>query len=189
MHRNQYVAVAIAAANLLLILLFPPVDQYSIAASKLPIFAGFHFILAMPSNSQINTSVLWLAITVILINAGIAWLLLRDGPGLTATRKIGVQNAVLIFTGANLLLALLFPPFESVFALTKATLPSFEGFYFIFNQKPSHVIVTTLLYIETVLILLNGAILWLLFQDRRHTQLTPEQIRALASQLRDKSGK
>lgn len=189
MNRNQYIALAIATANLLLILLFPPVDQYSIAASKLPIFAGFHFVLAMPSNGQINTSVLWLEITVILINAGIAWLLLRDRPGVTATRKIGVQNAVLIFTGANLLLALLFPPFESVFALTQAALPSFEGFYFIFNQKPSHVIVTTLLYIEAFLILLNGAILWLLFQDRSHAQLTPVQIRALASQMRAKSGK
>lgn len=188
MNRNQTIALAVAAVNLLLVLLFPPVDQYSIAASKLPIFAGFHFVLALPSNGQINTSVLWLEATVILINACIAWLLLRDRPGITATRKFGMQNAVLIFTGANLLLALLFPPFESVFALTRAALPSFEGYYFIFNQKPSHVIVTTLLYIEVFLILLNGAILWLLFLDRSRAQLTPAQIQMLASRMRDKSG-
>ena len=141
----------------------------------------------MPSNGHINTNMLWLEITTILINAGIAWLLLRTRPGITARRNIGIQNAVLIFTGANLFLVLLFPPFESVFALTKAALPSFEGFYFIFNQKSNHVIVTTLLYIEAIFILFNGAVFWLLFKG--HAQLTPAQMQALASQLRAKSGK
>lgn len=184
LNRNQSIALAIAAANLLLVFLFPPIDQYSIAASQLPIFAGFHFVLALPSNSTVNGSVLWLAVSVILINAAIAWLLLRARPSATPAKKFGIQNAVLVFTGANLLLALLFPPFESVFALTKAILPNFEGFYFIFFRKPSHVIVTTLLYIEMALILLNGAILWLLFKDRGAASMTPEEMRTAASRLR-----
>lgn len=59
---------------------------------------------------------------------------------------------------------LLFPPMESVFALTKSAIPTFEGFFFIFTQLPAHVIVETLLYLEIMFILVNGALLWLIFQ-------------------------
>jgi len=184
-NRNQAVAAAVAAANLLLVLLFLPLDQYSIAASKLPVFAGFHFALALPANSEVNTDMLWIELAVILINTGIAWLLLRDRPPAASRFRIGMQNAVLIFTGVNLLLAVLFPPFESVFALTQAILPNFEGFYFVFGQKPNHVIVTTLLYIEVSLILVNGSILWLLFRGQRSGEPTAEELQALASRMRE----
>lgn len=166
MSRNHTIALVVAAVNLLLIALFPPVDQYSIAASKVPVFAGFHFAFALPPNSVTNASVLWLEVMVVLINAGIALLLLRQPSQGAPKRRLSFQNAVLIFTGANLVLALLFPPFESVFALTSATLPTFEGFYFLFFQKPNHVIVMPLLYMEMVFILVNGSLLWLMFKPR-----------------------
>jgi len=86
--------------------------------------------------------------------------------GATRTR-LTFQNAALLFTGLNLVLMLLFPPMESVFALTKATIPTFEGFYFIFAQKPVHVIVEPLLYLEIAFILVNGALLWLVFRERK----------------------
>jgi cytochrome c-type biogenesis protein CcmH/NrfF len=181
-NRGQIIALAIAAANLLVILLFPPFDQYSIASSKVPVFAGFNFAFAAPPSSQVNTSVLWLEAIVVLANAGIAWLLLRDRPAHATSRvRIGFQNAVLIITGVNLVLMLLFPPFESVFAVTNAALPNFEGFYFIFSQKPNHTIVATMLYIEVIFILVNGGMFWLMFKQRRSAQLTPEQIHALSS--------
>ena len=181
MNRNQKIALSIAAANMLVILLFPPFDQYSIAASKLPIFAGFHPAFAAPQMSEIKASLLWLEVLVVLVNTGIAWLLLRDKLTPGVTRWMGLQNATLLFTGVNLVLMLLFPPFESVFALTKATLPTFEGFYFIFSQKPNHVIVASLLYIEVVFFLVNGAILWLLFKPRSPDELAADQMRAFAA--------
>jgi hypothetical protein len=181
LNRNQKIALSIAAVNALVILLFPPYDQYSIAASKLPIFAGFHPVFLAPQSSEINTSVLWLEVLVVLVNAGIAWLLLRDKPEPGVTRWMGLQNATLLFTGINLVLVLLFPPFESVFAVTKAALPTFEGFYFIFSQKPSHIIVTSLLYIEVTFILVNGALLWLLFKPKSPDEIAVEQMRAFAA--------
>jgi len=163
------------------ILLFPPFDQYTIAASKLPIFGGFHPVFLAPPYGEINTSVLWLEALVLLVNAGIAWLLLRDRPAAGKKSWMGLQNATLIFTGVNLLLVLLFPPFESVYAITKATLPTFEGFYLIFSQKPSHIIVTSLLYVEVIFILVNGALLWLIFKPKSSDELVAEQLRDFAA--------
>ena len=174
----------IAAVNLLLVLLFPPFDQYSIASSKVPVFAGFNFAFAAPPASQVNTGVLWLEVVVVLANAGIAWLLLRDKPAAAGRRKLNFQNGVLVVTGVNLVLMLLFPPFESVFAITNAALPNFEGFYFIFSQKPTHTIVTTLLYVEVVFILANGALFWLIFKERRPGNLSADELRALSAHYR-----
>lgn len=189
MNRNQKIALLVAAANLLALLLFPPVDQYSIATARLPVFAGFHFAFAPPPYGEVNSAVLLLEVFVVLINAGIALLLLRDRPAGRKTRRMSYQNATLIFTGANLIIVLLFPPFESVFALTNAALPSFEGFYPIFSLRPSHAIVITLLYLEVIFVLLNGALLWLIFRERDPSLLTAEQMYAIAERLRAKSGK
>jgi len=180
----------VAAVNLLLVLLLPPFEQCSLASSQVPAFAGFNFILAAPSASQINTGVLWLETIVVLANAGIAWLLLRDRSAAAPTRrKRHFQNGALVITGVNLVLMLLFPPFESVFAVTNAALPNFEGSYFIFSQKPNHTIVTTLLYVEVVFILANGALFWLIFKERRPAHLTAEQMRALSAHWGAKQGK
>ncbi len=186
MNRYQIIALGIAAANVLLMLLFPPFDQYSVASSKVPVFAGFNYAFTTPPYGEIITGVLLLEVFVVLINAGIALLLLRDRVPAAARRKIGLQNATLIFTGVNLVLVLLFPPFESVFVLTNAALPTFEGFYLIFNQQPNHVIVTTLLYLEVIFILVNGALFWLIFKPKTSQELAAEQARALAEAMRKK---
>ncbi len=167
MNRNQGIALAVAAANLLLILLFPPIDQYSVVSSSIPVFTGFYFIAGKPLMSVVNTDLLTIEALVVLINLAIAWLLLRDRPAGGAARKMTLQNAALFFTGINLVLMLLFPPMESVFAMTKASIPTFEGFYFIFAKKPAHVIVDTLLYLEIMFILVNGALLWMIFKERK----------------------
>lgn len=189
MNRNQGMALAIAAANLLLILLFPPLDQYSIAAARLPVFAGFDFYFSKPQYTEINSSLLLLEVFVVLINAGIGWLLLGHEIPDEPRRRRNIRNAILIAIGVNLVIVLLFPPFESVFALTNALLPSFNGFYFIFLRPPDHVIVATLLYLEVAFILVNGALLWLMFRPRIAAQLTPEQAYALAQELRAKNSR
>lgn len=179
MNRNQSIALALAVANMLLITLFPPFDQFAIAASKIPVFAGFYFILSPPQLGVINADLLAIETVVVLANLAIAWLLLRKRPAGPARRSLGLQSAALIFTGVNLVIMLLFPPMESVFALTKAAIPTFEGFYFIFSHKPVHVIVDTLLYIEVTFILANGALMWLIFRERR-----PPDEKELAAAMR-----
>jgi len=183
MNQNQKIAMTIVLVNLIAIVLFPPFDQYSIASSKLPVFAGFNLITQRDDYNVINTSVLLLEIFVVLANAGIAWLLLAGRPAQSTRTRFNYQNGVLLFVGINLVLVMLFPPFESVFALTNAAIPTFEGFYFIFNRHPNHTIVTTLLYLEVMFILVNGALLWLIFRRRR--PLSPEDLVDLAVQMRE----
>jgi len=184
-NRSQWIALGVAAANLALLLLFPPCDLYSIANSKVPVFAGFNFVFTRPPLSEVNSPVLTLEVIVLFVNAAVAWLLLRDRPaGTPPRRRAGIQNAVLVITAVNLIVMLLFPPFESVFAVTNAALPNFEGFYFIFSQKPSHTIVTTVLYIEVVFILVNGCLFWLIFKERKPGFLSAAQVQALQAQLK-----
>jgi hypothetical protein len=62
-------------------------------------------------------------------------------------------------------------------------LPTFEGFYFIFGDNPMRQIVSSILYIEVALILVNGALLWLVFRDKTEAELSAEQMRDLAKRL------
>ncbi len=175
MNRNQAIALAIAGSNIVFIMLFPPFDIYSVAISKMPVFGGFDFTLNRNQYMVVNTSLLWLELFVVLINACIAWLLLQTRKTEVRPRRISLQNATLLIVGVNLVVILLFPPFESVFTITKATLPSFEGFYFIFARQSNHVIVTTILYLEVVFILINGALFWLIFRARNPAAMTPDE--------------
>jgi hypothetical protein len=164
-NRKQTIAVIVAVFNLLLIGLFPPYDQYSLGASQMPAFSGFQFVLRPLPYSELNQAVLLLEIFVVLINTGVAWLLLRDKPAGGQARSISYANAALIFVGINLVLVLLFPPFEAVFALTNPALPGFQGFYPIFLQRPNQTIAITVLYLEVIFLLVNGALLWLIFRE------------------------
>ncbi|MBP7423749.1 MAG: hypothetical protein KA806_09975, partial [Sulfuritalea sp.] len=90
------------------------------------------------------------------------------------------QRAILGLVATNLILAVLFPPFENFSAITKAALPTFEGFYFVFGDNPMRQIVTSILYIEVALIMINGGLLWLLFRDKTEAELSAGQMRDLA---------
>ena len=165
MNRHQRIAVKIAAVNLLLVLLFPPFDQHSIVSALAPTFAGFYFILNPPPVGAINFSVLMVEMMVVVVNAGIAWLLLRDRAPSAAKPGRRLQNAVVVATGANLILMLLFPPITTVYALPEAIPPAFEGFHFILNLGPNHAIATSMLYMEVIFILVNGGLFWLSFNE------------------------
>ena len=165
MNRYQSVAVRIAAINLLLILLFPPFDVPAVASAFAPPFAGFFFVLNPPAFGQINFNVLTLELMVVLVNTGIAWLLLRNRAPDTTRPRLSLQNAVLLVTAVNLVLMLLFPPFATVQTLTNPLTPSFEGFYFILSQEPNYAIATGILYMEVAFILINGGLFWLAFNQ------------------------
>lgn len=187
MNKNQLIALLVAAINLMLILLFPPFDTYSIGSSRLPVFTGFTFYSWHTDDMVVNLSLLYLEIFVVLINVGIAVLLLRSGRVVVNRRRVSLQNATLIVVAVNLVVILLFPPFESVYAVTKAALPTFEGFYFIFAKQSNHVLVSTLLYLEVMLVLVNGAIFWLIFRERKPAALTPEEAMKVMLEMRKRS--
>lgn len=188
MNRNQAIAIAVAAANVVVVMLFPPFDTYGIAKSQLPVFAGFYFYPHRTLYMIVNTGVLFLELFTVLINAGIAWLLLRTKEVQITRRRISLQNATLLVVAVNLVIILLFPPFESAFALSKAAIPTFEGFYFIFARQENQVIVTAILYIEVFFILLNGAIFWLMFRDKHAAAPTPDEALKLMKELHKRGG-
>ncbi|MCK9284376.1 MAG: hypothetical protein M0P39_08855 [Rhodocyclaceae bacterium] len=185
MNRNQWLALAVAGANLALVLLFPPFDFVSLQRGNIPTFGGFHFAPSAAANQVLNRDFLALEVLVILINAAIAWLLLRSRPAKTRRGISRAQRGLLWLVGSNLIAMLLFPPFENYAAITRAALPSFEGFYFVFGDNSQRQIVTAILYIEIALLLINSGLLWLFLKDKGPEQpLTPEQIKALAQRLR-----
>lgn len=170
MNKYQWITLAAAAVNLVLVWLFPPYDYLSASRNNVPTFDGFHFMFAeQGANLRVNSTFLQLEFLVILLNAAIAWLLLksRSSPTETEKKKVDWQRIVLIGIGINLLLVLLFPPMENFYAVTRAALPSFDGFYFIFGEHGERTIVTQLLYLEVIFVLTNGAIMWLLFRKTK----------------------
>jgi hypothetical protein len=165
MNHRQKIALWLGAVNLVVLLLFPPIDSFSYTDTKALVFAGFQFVFTLGANQVINSDVLFLEIVVLLVNVGVAWLLLRDGKNaFGAKRRFNFQNAILLTVAANLTVILLFPPFEYFYAITNAILPTFQGFYFIFQAGPMLTIVTPLLYLEVIFVLFNGTMLWLLFK-------------------------
>lgn len=167
MNRYQVIAIRIALVNLLLILLFPPFDVPSVASRFAPPFAGFYFVLNAPPFAQVNFSMLTLEVVVVLVNTGIAWLLLRDRASGAGKFRFSLQNAVLVTTGVNLVLMLLFPPFTTVQTLTNILPPSFEGFRFVLGQGSNYAIATGILYLEVAFVLVNGGLFWLSFKEDR----------------------
>jgi hypothetical protein len=176
MNRKQKIALWTGAVNLGVLSLFPPVDSFSSTDAKELVFAGFNFVFMLDRNEVINGNVLFLEIVVLLVNVAVAWLLLGDAKkGAGAKRRISSQNAILLTAAVNLMVILLFPPFEYYYAVSNTPLPSFEGFYFIFMAGPKLAIVTPLLYLEVIFVLFNCALLWFFFKREDVQDLSPQE--------------
>ncbi len=167
MSRAQKSLLAMTVLNLALILLFPPFDDYSVTSNDIAIFGGFRFILNSTPNAALNRSFLFLEIAVVLINAAIFWLISLENSSRQEKNKFNYRKATLILVAANLIAILLFPPFEYISNMSRAAIPSFEGFYFLFTRPPYRVIVTPILWLEVIFILINGALLLLAFREKR----------------------
>ena len=188
MNRYQAITLVFAVANLLLAILFPPFDYISPTRGNVPTFEGFAFAFGEHPGRVINSNFLQIEAFVILANAAIAWLLLRDRPRTARERKIDWQRVALFGVGINLLLALLFPPMENYYAVTRAALPSFDGFYFLFGEHGQRTIVTAILYIEVFIILVNGTLLYLLFRNTKPVELSADERAAIIEQLKQAGG-
>lgn len=167
MTRAQKILLAITMFNLALILLFPPVDDYSVTSNDVAIFGGFQFVFSIAQNAVVNRSFLFLEISVVLANAAIFWLITLENAARSERQKFSYRKATLYLVAANLIAILLFPPFEYISNMTKATIPSFEGFYFLFARPPYRVIVTPILWLEAIFVLINGGLLLLAFKENR----------------------
>ena len=186
MNTAQRIALVVTVANLALLMIFPPYDYVSLQRGNIPTFDGFYFAFGSHQNRVLNSNFLALELIVVAINAGIALLLLRDPP-LRAIRNPGGnrrQRIVLGLVAVNLVLILLFPPFEYFSAITKAALPTFEGFYFLFGDNSQRQLITAILYIEVALVVINGGLLWLLFKDKTQEEVSAEEVTALARRIR-----
>jgi len=188
MNKFQAIALVIAIVNLLLVFLFPPFDYIALARSNVPTFEGFAFAFGEHPGHVVNANFLQIEAFVILANAAIGWLLLRDRPRVPVERKTDWQRVVLFGVGLNLLLVLLFPPMENYYAVTRAALPSFDGFYFLFGQQGTRTIVTAILYIEVFIILVNGALLYLLFRNTKPVQISAEERAVMMDELKRAAG-
>jgi len=180
MNKYQAATLAVAAINLSLMLLFPPYDYLS-AHNHVPNFDGFLFVFGDHPKRTLNDDFLTIEIVIVLINTMIAWLLLRNRARLR--RRLDRQNLVLLGVALNLLLALLFPPFQDHYTASNALLPSFDGFYFVFGDNSMRVIVAAMLWLEVIFILVNGAMLWLLLQRPAPRELTAAERFAQPAEL------
>lgn len=181
MNKYQGMVLIAAAVNLSLMLLFPPYEYLSYTQGSVPNFDGFLLVFGDHPNRRVNDDFLAIELLTVLVNAAAAWLLLRTQarPG----RRLGPQNLVLLGVGLNLILALLFPPFQNNYTGSKALLPSFDGFYFLFADNSMRVIVTSMLWVEVVFVLVNGAILWLLLRKPAPREITDAERYAQAEEL------
>jgi hypothetical protein len=177
MNKKQKIALWVGVVNLAALMLFPPVNSLSFIDKNAIVFAGFHYVFGLASNEVINSDVLFLEIVVLAVNFAIAWLLLRDDRKSFGTKRpFNYQKAILLAVAANLLVIMLFPPCEYVYAVTNALLPSFQGFYFIFQTGPMLTIVTPFLYLEVAFVLFNGGVLWLLFRREEDQEFSVQHV-------------
>lgn len=163
MNSSQKTIVIVAATNLALMLLFPAHDSLSLWRGGTPTLDGFYFVFNRPYNTQINGDLLTLEFLWLFINAAFAWLLVqnyRPGEGI-----MGRRAAAIAFVAVNLAVVLLFPPFENYASTTRMSGTWFDGFYFAFGDKLHRRFYVPLLYIKVLWVLINGAVLWLLFRE------------------------
>jgi len=164
MNASQVTVLAVAAVNLALMLLFPPYDSVTLGHGTAS-FDAFYFVLDAHFNKAIDANLLLLQIYWLLINAALGLYLLRNRPAGSAllTRRAGVVALV----AANLALMLLFPPFENYSSSYRFSGTYFDGFYFLFGDKWHRHIYVPLLYMEVLWVLIDGAVLWLLYREPR----------------------
>jgi hypothetical protein len=164
MNRNQTILIAVAAANLALIVAFLPYDAISITRGGTS-FDAFYFFLDRQYNKQVNSNLLYLEVMWILTNTAAGWLSLRDGR--LGSFRMSARSGVLAFAAVNLLLLLSLMPFETYTSLQRHSVPAFDGFYFVFGDKASRSIYVPLLLLELFLLAINTAALWLAFKPRK----------------------
>src|SRR5882762_6343540 len=157
MNKFQLTVLIAALANLALMLMFPPFNSQSLWRAGPASFNAFYPAFDAPVNATLNSGLLYLEIFFVLVNAVLAWLLLQGAPEQPSRPRVRWQSVLQWLIVANLLLILLFPPFE--------TQPdrAFEGFRFALSGSVQRGIFLPFLFLELFLLALDAAVLWLAF--------------------------
>lgn len=199
MNRYQKVIAIVAAANIFVMLLFPPFLDNPMARGMPRSFEGFHFFFMAPSALPIHTELLTIEIFFVMTNALAAWLALNRGPDAASVPTgASVARGMVIFGIINAALIALFPPFEPYPSMMRA-LPGggFDGFYFALGDKMRRDLCLPMLYLETILVTANLLAIWLMFGTVRRKlsaaaerlldivhRLPSQELEALANTLR-----
>ncbi len=184
MNKYQRIVVIIMAANIALMLLFPPFLDSPLRRDALPSFEGFYPFMSALGVRRIHTALLTLQILFVVINGLVAWLLLDRHTTQGDIVEFRYTRAIGLFALANFALVLLFPPFESYPSVLRLQAPGFDGFYFVLGDKRHRSLFIPLLYLEIILVTINLLVAWLLFNTLRRGDLAAkEKILELAKSL------
>lgn len=155
MNGARRVITVVATVNIVVMLLVPPCDSLMLGRGALPTFDAYYPIFDTHPRRYINTDLLFIQIAWVLVNylaALLFWAPDRRGAGLRALLAWGLCNAGLM---------LLFPPFENYSSASRVVATHFEGFHFVFGDRAQRPVYLPLLYLELIVLALNGAVLWL----------------------------
>jgi len=159
MNSHQKVVVIVAAVNVGLILLFPPVLDDPLYRNALPNFAGFVPCYTLGVGQRVFRELLTLEILFVAANALAGYLVTAGEDWNLSRRSLGIA----VFVSVNLAVILLFPPFETYGSIIRSAAPNFDGFYFVFGDRSRRAIFTPVLYLQFVLVGANALVFWLLF--------------------------
>jgi len=73
------------------------------------------------------------------------------------------QATVLMLVAVNVVLMLLFPPYDSI--VIGRGIPNFDAFYFVLDRQYNKIVNTDLLFLELGWVLLNGTLGWMLLRN------------------------
>jgi hypothetical protein len=155
MNRFSNIVLVGALVNLLVLMLFPPFDVVSLTDRGVRFFDALHPAFAVPPNRTVNADILFFAIYGVVGNALAAFVLLsRPTP-------VAPRHIVLVISLINLVVVLLFPPFEAFPWAGRTTTGSFDGFYFAFGDKSRRSVFLPMLTLELIYVALNACVFWL----------------------------
>lgn len=170
MNKYQRLIITVVIIDLIVILLFPPFVERSLAKNAFPSFDGFYFLLSELGHRPIDKPLLSLELLWIAVNALSAWLLLgnerRD-----SSHVIGIS----LFAVVNLAVICLFPPFEQYNSLLRNTAPGFDSFYFLFGDRSARPLFLPLLQLEIFFVLINALALFLVFSAVQRGEIAEQE--------------
>ena len=162
MNKYQRLVLTVAIINIIVMVMLPPFADRPLARGMLPSFDGFYPLFQKLGQQPLHRDLLTLQVMLVGANALAAWLVLQlfrkeDFQG------YGYGRGIAAFAAANIIVMLLFPPFEQYNSMLKAGAPSFDSFYFIIGSRSARPIFTSLLYIEIIFVIINALAIFLLF--------------------------
>ncbi len=161
MNKFQLSALIGGFANALLMVLFPPYDRTALGRIE-PRFDAFHFVLQPPAGQTINAGVLALELLAVALVVILALFFLRGSRGDPAYPPRRPRSVVFSLAAVLLTLILIFPPFETM-PLSRIGAATFYGFDIAFGGGVQRGIFVPMLFLELLLLGINFAVFWLLF--------------------------